>query len=63
MQSTKILGIAIIIVGVIALVICLLADVIGIGGQGDVFGYKQIIGIAVGAVVFVVGIVLLFRKK
>ena len=62
MQSTKLIGIAVILVGIIALIICLLADVIGIGTQGDVFGYKQIIGIAVGAVALVVGIVLLLRK-
>jgi hypothetical protein len=62
MQSTKIVGIAIILVGIIALIISFLADVIGIGGQINVFGYKQIIGIAVGAVALVVGLILLVRK-
>lgn len=62
MRSTKMAGIAVILVGIIALVICLLADIIGIGGQSDVFGYKQIIGIAAGAVAFIVGMILLLRK-
>jgi hypothetical protein len=62
MQSTKIVGIAIILVGIIVLIISFLADVIGIGGQINVFGYKQIIGIAVGVVALVVGLILLVRK-
>jgi hypothetical protein len=62
MQSTKILGIAFILVGVIVLIISFLADVVGIGGQSNVFGYKQIIGIAVGAVAVMAGLILLLRK-
>jgi uncharacterized membrane protein YccC len=48
-------------VGMVILLASALADVIGLGGQPLVFGYKQVAGSAVGAVVAVVGVVLYWR--
>lgn len=62
MKPTRVLGIILIIVGIIAIGICLLADVIGIGGTKDVLGYKQIIGIIAGAIATIAGIILIIKK-
>ncbi len=48
-------------VGIIVLVVSLLADPIRIG-ETPRFGYLQIAGTAVGAIVTVIGLVITFRK-
>ncbi len=61
MGARKIVGIVFIIVGVAALVVFLLADILGYGSPG--FGIRQIIGTSAGAAAVVVGLVFLLIKK
>jgi len=49
------------VVGIVVLLLSLLADLIRIGGHPG-FGYYQIVGIIVGAIVTVVGLVLTLKK-
>jgi uncharacterized membrane protein YidH (DUF202 family) len=56
-MSRTSLGFVVTAVGVIVVVVAAFADPIGIGGAEDTFGWKQIVGVVIGAVV-VVGIVL-----
>lgn len=49
-------------VGVIILAGSLLADVLGVGSDPSMIGWRQLLGAAIGAVVAVVGIVLAIRK-
>ncbi len=62
MERKKTIGIALIAGGIILLILSLLADVLGVGGNLAVFGWKQILGAVVGVVVAVAGAVLLRRK-
>jgi hypothetical protein len=50
------------IVGLALAVLSLAADPLGLG-EGAQFGYKQIIGLALGAAGVVAGLVLLLRKS
>ncbi len=61
MGNKKVIGIALLVVGVILLVVSLAADSLGIGGSPGI-GYKQIIGAVAGVVVAAVGYVLMSRK-
>ena len=54
MGNRKTIGIALIVIGVVALIVSLAADPIGLGGAPG-FGYKQIVGTVVGVVVAAVG--------
>ena len=60
-MNNKQLGIALLVIGVIILLLSLLANSIGIGGAPG-FGYKQIAGTVVGAILAIVGYVLFSRK-
>lgn len=57
----KKVGIVLLVVGIIVLVLSLLLDVIGIG-RAPGFGYYQIGGIIIGAIVAIVGGVLMGKK-
>jgi hypothetical protein len=61
MKTEKVIGIILTVLGVLALVVFLLADVLGYGRPG--FGIRQIIGSIAGAVSLIVGLILLLRKK
>jgi len=61
MGRKKKIGIALFGAGAIILILSLAADPIGIGGSPG-FGWKQILGALVGAVLTVVGLVLGYRK-
>jgi hypothetical protein len=61
MINRKTLGIILLVVGVVLLFLSLTADIIGIGATPG-FGYKQIAGSIFGAVVAIVGYVLMSRK-
>jgi len=61
MGPRKIAGIVFIVVGIGALVVFLLADVLGYGSLG--FGIRQIIGTSAGAAAVAVGLVFLVIKK
>jgi hypothetical protein len=60
MGNNKKIGIALLVVGIVLLLLSLAADVIGIGAPG--FGYNQIAGIIIGAIVAIAGFVLYSRK-
>jgi uncharacterized membrane protein len=53
-MSKRTLGVVLIILGLVVLVVSLAADPLGIG-NGTGFGWKQILGSVVGALVAVVG--------
>lgn len=61
MNTKKIVGIVLLVVGIVVLLLSLTADVIGIG-QHIGFGYWQILGTIAGAILAVVGLVLMLRK-
>jgi hypothetical protein len=58
MARNRGLAIVLLAVGVIVLLVSALADILGIGGNPLVFGYKQLAGVAVGAVIALIGGVL-----
>jgi hypothetical protein len=58
MEKKKGLAAAIAAVGVVILLVSALADIIGIGGNPLVFGYRQLVGAAVGGMLAVAGAVL-----
>ena len=62
-MSTKPIGIALIVIGVLMLAVSLLADYIGLGSGPAIIGWRQLIGAGIGLVVAVVGVILAFRKK
>ena len=61
MGSKKTIAIVLLVLGIAILAVSLLADVIGLGGSPR-FGYRQIVGVIVGAVAAIAGLVLA-RKK
>ncbi len=61
MAAQKTTGTIWLAVGIIILILSLVADSIGLG-EGQGFGNKQIAGTIAGAIVFVVGLILI-RKK
>jgi hypothetical protein len=61
MTGNKSLAVGLIVVGIVVLLGSALADVIGVGAHPLVFGYKQLAGSAVGAVLAVIGVVLYWQ--
>lgn len=61
MAGSKIIAIILLVVGILVLLVSALADIVGIGGSPRVFGYWQVAGTLVGAVVAIVGGVLYWR--
>jgi hypothetical protein len=61
MNIARIAGIILTALGGIVVLGSALADFLT--GHPSVFGYKQIIGVAVGAIAVAIGLVLLLRKK
>jgi hypothetical protein len=55
-------GIILIVAGIVVILIALLADVIGLGAQPDIIGWRQILGAVIGAAIGIGGVVLLVRK-
>ena len=62
MANRKTMGLVLLVIGIVVLIVSLLADTIGIGGSASVFGFKQILGTVVGAVLAVAGLVVMIRK-
>lgn len=60
MKWGKASGTLLIVLGAILLILSLLADVIGVGAD-PAFGYKQIIGVIIGAIAIIRGILVLRR--
>ncbi len=61
MGSKKIAGIVLFAMGAVILVLALVANPIGIGDSPG-FGWKQILGVSLGAVLTVVGLALGYKK-
>jgi hypothetical protein len=61
MGSKKITGIVLFAMGAVILVLALVANPIGIGDSPG-FGWKQILGVLLGAVLTVVGLALGYKK-
>jgi hypothetical protein len=61
MGTAKIVGIVLIVLGLLALVAFLLADILGYGRPG--FGIRQTVGSIGGGVSLIIGLILLFRRK
>lgn len=61
MANRKTMGAVLLAIGIVLTVVSLLADTIGIGGS-SIFGFKQILGTVVGAVLAVAGLVVMARK-
>jgi hypothetical protein len=62
-MSTKQWGVVLIVLGAIAVGISLLADMIGVGAQPGIIGWKQMLGAGVGVVMLIGGVVLLVRSR
>jgi hypothetical protein len=61
-MSKRNLGIAMTVAGILLVLVSLLADMIGLGAQAGIIGWKQILGAVFGAMVGIGGIILLLRK-
>jgi hypothetical protein len=61
-ETKKIAGVILIVAGIVLLLLSLTADLFGIGTSPGAFGWKQIVGVAVGAITAVVGLILALRK-
>jgi hypothetical protein len=58
MSRAKNIAMIILVVGILVLLASVLADVIGVGGSPRVFGYRQMMGAAVGCILAIAGAVL-----
>ncbi len=61
MTSIKIIAIVLLVIGIAILLVSALADIAGLGSDPNVFGYRQMVGSVVGAIVAIVGAVLYWR--
>ncbi len=61
-MSRKMIGVVFLILGVVVLLVSLAADALGIGNVPG-FGWKQILGAVVGAVVVLGGVWLVWSKR
>jgi hypothetical protein len=61
MGAKRIIGIVLVVLGALALLVFLLADVLGYGRPG--FGIRQIIGTIAGGVGVIVGLILLMLRR
>jgi len=62
-MDKKYTGISIIIIGAAIAIISLIADVIGLGGDPSVIGWKQLLGAGVGVVIIAVGLWLTLKNR
>jgi hypothetical protein len=57
MTDTRPIGLVLVVAGAVGIAVSALADPLGIG-EGDVFGWLQITGVVIGAVVTLLGVAL-----
>jgi hypothetical protein len=57
----KLMGALGVVLGVIAILVALLADTLGIGSQEGTFGWKQVVLLAVGVALAVGGLLVVLR--
>ncbi len=63
MNTSKVLGVLLLVIGIIALILFAAADILGIGENPHIFGTWQIGGCIIGGVAAVLGLVLILRKN
>jgi hypothetical protein len=61
-MSARNLGIIIVVIGILVIALSLGADMIGLGAQPGILGWKQILGAAAGLIIAFAGIVVYRRK-
>ena len=59
MSQARILAIAFIVVGALLALVSVFADAVGLGAPGSTFGWKQLLGTVLGAIILVAGVILL----
>lgn len=59
MSQARILAIAFIVVGALLALVSVFADAIGFGAPGSTFGWKQLLGTVLGAIILVAGVILI----
>jgi ABC-type nickel/cobalt efflux system permease component RcnA len=62
MTNGNAIAIIVLVAGMAIVLVSALADIVGLGESPSVLGYKQIAGIAAGAIVVAVGAVLVWRS-
>lgn len=60
---TKTAAILFILIGVVVTVAAAGADSFGLGAAPNAFGYKQMLGVGVGALLIIIGFVLTIRRQ
>lgn len=63
MKRKWLLGVGIFQIGLLIVAVSSIADYVGLGGPYIMFGPKQIIGTAAGAVIAMIGLVVALRAK
>jgi hypothetical protein len=58
MTDSRPIGLVLVVAGAVGIVLSALADPLGIGREEDVFGWLQITGVVIGAVVALLGVAL-----
>ena len=62
-MSRTLLGGLLVVIGAVALILSALADSIGVGSEGTGFGWKQVVGVVVGAIVMAIGAIVFLRGR
>ena len=62
-MTNRALAAGLLLAGTLIAAMSLLADVIGLGAQPGVIGWKQILGVAVGLLVAFIGVVIALRGR
>jgi hypothetical protein len=62
MNAKKIISTLLVVVGIILLILSLIADKVGIGKNPE-FGTLQITGVVAGAIMAIIGLILISKKK
>lgn len=62
-MNRTLLGGLLVTVGAVVLILSALADPIGLGSGGTAFGWKQTVGVVVGAIVVALGGVVFLRSR
>ncbi len=62
-MGNRTVGIVMLLFGIVIVGVSAAADPLGLGAGNVVFGPRQIVGVAIGALVIIVGLILLLKKK
>ncbi len=60
-MSRKSVAIVLLVVGIVVLLVSASADIVGLGSDPNVFGYRQLAGSVAGAILALVGALLYWR--